>query len=59
MQELFKGYVLLFNALSETEEALARLRADLMAAQQQAEELYLSQEENAGDACADAQHPVQ
>ena len=59
MQELFKGYVLLFNALSETEEALARLRADLMAAQQQAEELYLSQEENAGDPCADAEHPVQ
>lgn len=59
MQELFKGYVLLFNALSETEETLARLRADLMAAQQQAEELYLSQEENVGDACADAQHPVQ
>lgn len=59
MQELFKGYVLLFNALSETEEALARLRADLMAAQQQAEELYLSQEETAGGACADAEHPVQ
>ena len=54
MQELFKGYVLLFNALSETEETLARLRADLMAAQQQAEELYLS-----GDPCADAEHPVQ
>lgn len=59
MQELFKGYVLLFNALSETEEALARLRADLMAAQQQAEELYLSQEEAAGGACADTEHPVQ
>lgn len=57
MQELFKGYVLLFNALSETEEALARLRADLMAAQQQAEELYLSQEESGS--CADGEHPVQ
>ena len=57
MQELFKGYVLLFNALRETEEALARLRADLMAAQQQAEELYLSQEESGS--CADEEHPVQ
>ena len=57
MQELFKGYVLLFNALSETEEALARLRADLMAAQQQAEELYLSHGETGS--CADEEHPVQ
>lgn len=59
MQELFKGYVLLFNALSETEEALARLRADLMSAQQQAEELYLSQGESCDGGCADGEHPVQ
>lgn len=41
---LAKEYLLLFNALTDTEEALARLRTELLLVQQQAEELYLSAE---------------
>ena len=41
---LAKEYLLLFNALTDTEEALARLRTELLLVQQQAEELDLSAE---------------
>lgn len=58
MQNLSKGYLMLFNALTETEEALARLRSDLMAAQQQAEELYLEGETDQ-DGCGSDENPVQ
>ena len=34
---LAKEYLLLFNALTDTEEALARLRTELLLVQQQAE----------------------
>ena len=37
-----KGYLLLFNALTDTEETLRQLREDLIAVQRQAEELFLS-----------------
>lgn len=59
MQDIFKGYLLLFNKLSETEEALERLRQDLMAAQQQAEELYLAAGEDEESGCAGAGGGVQ
>ena len=36
--ELSKEYILLFNTLTDTAQALARLRTELMLAQQQAEE---------------------
>ena len=42
MQKVSKEYLLLFNAITDAEESLCRLRAELMAAQQQAEELYIS-----------------
>lgn len=42
MREISKEYLLLFNALTDTEEALSRLRNELLSVQQQAEELYLS-----------------
>lgn len=40
MQELTKEYILLFNTITDAEETLARLRADLIAAQQQAEAIF-------------------
>ena len=36
------GILLLFNALTDTEETLRQLREDLIAVQRQAEELFLS-----------------
>ncbi len=45
MKPLSKEYLLLFNTITRTEEALKDLRRDLMAAQQQAEELFLAEEE--------------
>ena len=39
---LTKEYLLLFNALTDTEETLRQLREDLIAGQRQAEELFLS-----------------
>ena len=38
-----KEYLFLFNALTDTEEALQQLRRDLMAVQQRAEELFLEE----------------
>ena len=38
---LSKEYLLLFNALTDTENALARLCGDLLLIQQRAEELFL------------------
>lgn len=58
MQNLSKGYLMLFNTLTQTEEALARLRSDLMAAQQQAEELYLEADTDQ-DGCDPEENPVQ
>ena len=43
MNPLKKEYLLLFNAITDTEEALRQLRADLMAVQQRAEELFLEE----------------
>lgn len=43
MNTLKKEYLLLFNAITDTEEALRRLCADLMAVQQRAEELFLEE----------------
>ncbi len=45
MKEISKEYLLLFNALTDTEKELQRLRNDLLAVQQQAEELFLNEEE--------------
>ena len=47
MQNLTKEYLLLFNAITDAETLLARLRTDLMAAQQQAEALFLEDGEDA------------
>lgn len=45
MNTLPKEYLVLFNALTDTEEVLAQLRARLIAVQQQAEELFLREDE--------------
>ena len=42
MKSISKEYLLLFNAISDAEKALDQLRETLIAAQQQAEDLYLS-----------------
>lgn len=47
MTAITKEYLLLFNAVTDAERALARLRDTLLEAQRQAEELFL--EESAGD----------
>lgn len=44
-RELGKEYAVLFNAITRAEQELARIRAELMAAQQQAEELYICRTE--------------
>ena len=41
MKTISKEYLLLFNALTDAEEALHKLREQLMEIQRQAEELYL------------------
>ncbi len=40
--KLTKEYLVLFNAITDAEESLRILRERLMAAQQKAEELYIS-----------------
>ena len=41
MDTLTKEYALLFNAITDAEEVLQRLREELIAVQRQAEELFL------------------
>ena len=41
MKTISKEYLLLFNALTDAEEALRKLREQLKEIQRQAEELYL------------------
>ena len=45
MKSISKEYVLLFNAITDTEETLRQLRETLIFVQRQAEELYLQDEE--------------
>ena len=47
MQKVPREYLLLFNAITDAEEVLRRLRAQLMDAQRRAEELY-SAEDSSG-----------
>ena len=42
MNSITNEYLLLFNALTDAEECLQQLRAKLMAVQQQAEELFIT-----------------
>ena len=41
MLNVTKEYLLLFNAITDAEEALQQLRSNLIAVQQEAEELYI------------------
>lgn len=41
MYEITEEYLLLFNAVTDAENTLLRLREDLISAQQRAEELYI------------------
>ncbi len=45
MQEISQEYIILFNAITEAERELRRLREQLVLAQQLAEESYLSRPE--------------
>ena len=51
MRNITAEYLLLFNAITDAELTLARLREELIFAQRRAEELYL-EEEAEGDAGA-------
>lgn len=42
MKNITREYLLLFNAITEAEEALRCMREKLIAAQQQAEEVFIS-----------------
>lgn len=44
MCEITEEYLLLFNAVTDAENTLLRLREDLIAAQQRAEELYIGRD---------------
>ncbi|MBD5147443.1 MAG: hypothetical protein HDT19_01390 [Oscillibacter sp.] len=46
MQTISREYLLLFNAITDAEESLYQLRARLIEAQRQAEELFLEAESN-------------
>ena len=41
MLNVTKEYLLLFNAITDAEETLQQLRSNLIAVQQEAEELYI------------------
>ena len=56
MHEIQKEYSILFNAITDTEAELLRLRSRLVEAQQMAEELYISGQESAEN--IDAAVPV-
>ena len=43
MKSITREYLLLFNTLTDTEEALCQLRQRLISVQQQAEELFLEE----------------
>ena len=43
MRDIKKEYLLLFNTITDTEQILRQLRAKLIAAQQQAEILFLEE----------------
>ena len=45
MKTISKEYLLLFRAITDTEETLRQLRERLIFAQRQAEELYLQDDE--------------
>ena len=44
MKTISKEYLLLFNAITDAEAALAQLRERLMDIQRQAEELYITED---------------
>lgn len=46
MKSLPKEYLLLFNAITDTEEILSQLRESLIAVQRQAEDLFLEEKES-------------
>lgn len=46
MKPIQKEYLLLFNAISDAEETLKQLQETLIAAQRQAEDLFLSAPED-------------
>lgn len=50
MHNLSREYVFLFNTLTSLEQSLAELRDQLIAAQRQAEEMYMNDPEDAENA---------
>ena len=54
MKDIAKEYLLLFNTITDAEEALRQLQARLVAAQQQAETLFLEETDPIDDAARTA-----
>lgn len=51
MEQIPKEYLCLFNAISDAEASLRELLAQLICAQQRAEELFLEQEPSPATGC--------
>jgi len=52
MTAISKEYLLLFNAVTDAEQALEQLRGALMEAQRQAEELFMDEDDGDGSPAA-------
>ena len=49
MEKIQREYIILFNAITDTESTLELLRRQLIATQQLAEELYISRQDEPSD----------
>lgn len=58
MSHVTKEYLLLFNAISDTEDTLRQLREKLIEAQQRAEELFLEETDPRTTASQQPQTPA-
>lgn len=58
MENISKEYLILFNAITDAEHGLERMRKKLIRVQQQAEELFIERDENEQDPSSDAGGPL-
>lgn len=54
MDNISKEYLILFNAITDAEHELERMRKKLIRVQQQAEELFIERDENEQEPSSDA-----
>lgn len=58
MENISKEYLILFNAITDAEHELERMRKKLIRVQQQAEELFIERDENEQEPSSDAGEPL-